>query len=156
EHSLRSPVPEGRKGRDSVSAPPGMGLARADAPMSHRSRSGFTLIELIIVVAIIGLLAAMATTAPDRIGMNNATQNAAGDLSAMLSKARARAEQRGSDVYVIVYPTASRASITATSGDGALFVFEDANGNFLTGSGACSGSGTADCSWGNFNPPNDI
>jgi hypothetical protein len=98
---------------------------------------------------------AMAAAAAQRIGARNATQNASSELSSILAKARSRAEFRGGDVYVIVYPKMT-ATGAMTGGSGAIFVYEDMNGDFLTGSGPCTGAGTVDCSWSNFNPPNDI
>lgn len=123
--------------------------------MSARPSSGFTLLELMIVLAIVGIVTAMAATTATQIGARNATQNASSDLSSILSKARARAEQRGSDVYVIIYPRMTLSG-ALTGGSGAVFVYEDMNGNFLTGTGPCDGTGTADCSWVNFSPPNNI
>jgi hypothetical protein len=110
---------------------------------------------MMIVVAIIGIITAMAASTAQKIGMRNAAQNAASDLSALLSKARARAEFRGGDVYVIIYPRMTAAG-AMTGGSGAIFLYEDMNGDFLTGTGPCDGSGTIDCSWANFTPPTNI
>lgn len=109
-----------------------------------------------IVLAIVAILTAMAGSTAQQIGARNATQNAASDLSSVLQSARARAEQRGTDVYVIVYPTATKSPWALTGGPGAIFVYEDTNGNFITGSGPCDGTGTIDCSWGSFAPPNVV
>lgn len=118
-----------------------------------RTRSGFTLLELMIVVTIIGTISAMAAAAAQRIGAQNSSQNAASDLSSVLQNARARAEKSGADVYVIIYPTMTKTG-ALTGGNGALFVFEDSNGDFLTlgAAGDCTGTGAVDCSWATFNP----
>ena len=117
-------------------------------------RSGFTLLEMMVVVAIISILSAMAAMTAQEIGSRNAIQNAASDISTILQNARARAEQKGSDVYVIVYPRMTKAG-ALTGGKGALFVYEDYNGDFLTGSGACN-STVNDCSFASFTPPSAI
>lgn len=116
---------------------------------------GLTLIEVMVVVAILGIVAGLAGATAAEIGARNATQNAAAELGSLLESARARAEQRGSDVYVLVFPTMTKAG-ALTGGRGAVFVYEDANGDFLTGTGVCTGSGSADCSWSNFTPPNQV
>ncbi len=59
--------------------------------MTARSLRGFTLLELMIVLAIIGIVTAMAATSATAIGARNATQNAASDIGSLLQKARARA-----------------------------------------------------------------
>lgn len=145
----------GFKPTDFVGPAPGMTLAQSARSMTARPSRGFTLLELMVVVAIIGLVSSMAAATATRIGSRNATQNAASDLSSMLQKARARAEQRGSDVYVIVYPTMTRTGVV-TGGSGAIFIYDDANGDFLTGTGGCTGSAGPDCSWANFVPPTNI
>ena len=130
-------------------------LTRGVPMRRHAYARGFTLLEMMLVVAIIGVLAAMTAAASTRIAARNATQSAAAEVSAMLQFARSRAEMQGSDVYVMVFPTMKKDG-TTTGGSGALFVYEDMNGDFMSGSGACNGTGTADCSWTNFSPPNNI
>ena len=85
--------------------------------------SGFTLVELMVVVAIVGVLAMLAAAGYERLGQRAALQNATFELQGALSLARSRAMERGSSVWVIVYPQASRSA--TTGGQGAYFIYED-------------------------------
>ncbi|MGV3622034.1 MAG: pilus assembly FimT family protein [Archangium sp.] len=121
--------------------------------MALKTQRGFTLLEMLMVIAIIGVVSAMSAATVIRIGERNATQSASNDILAALQSMRSRSLQRGSDVYVLVYPTFKKTTATTgslTGGPGALFFYEDVDGDFLTGTGACNG--TAECSWSNFNP----
>lgn len=125
--------------------------------MGSRLRRGFTLLEMMVVVAIIGIVSAMSVSTFSQLGARNATQSAANDIHSMLQSMRARATLRGSDVYVIVYPTYKKTGLTTgttTGGPGAIFFYEDADGDFMTGTGSCNGA--SECSWTNFNPPLDV
>jgi hypothetical protein len=103
-----------------------------------------------VVIGIIGVLAAISVAALDELGARGATQNTASDFFQTLNRARARAAERGTQVYVLVYPGLRRDG-TLTGGAGAWFVYEDATGDFL-GTPALA----ADLSWTTFTPPGSV
>ncbi len=72
-----------------------------------------------------------------------ALQNATFDFQSTLSQARSRALERGSDVWVIIYPDGGRTG--ATGGQGAYFVYEDLTMRFA-GGGVSGGFGYDDFS----------
>jgi hypothetical protein len=76
----------------------------------------------------------MGFAAYQRIGVQGAAQNAAHDLYSAISKARAMAQDSGSDVWLIVYPQGRRAG--ATGGPGAYFIVQDLAMDFGTDTGA--------------------
>lgn len=119
----------------------------------RRDARGMTLIEIMMVIAIIGVVSAMAAATAQSIGARNAVQNAASEIGTRLQLARALTEQRGSNVVVMVYPSfQNKGTKSLTTGQGAIFIIEDVNGDWATSTGACDGTGTSDCGQTNFNP----
>ena len=103
----------------------------------HRRKSGFTLIEILCVIAIIGILAALAT--PSFVGLI-ASSHVSQTVNGFVSDARyARGEamRRGKSVTICRTSTPSAVSPACSAGDGVTVggwregwvVFMDENGN---------------------------
>src|SRR5436190_78577 len=84
-----------------------------------RAHRGFTLVEMLTAVAIIGVLAGMSAVALDRMKSRGNFASATGDFIATLRTARAEAFARGNPTVVVV-DTANRK----------WWAVEDVNGDF--------------------------
>ncbi|MBP9903214.1 MAG: type II secretion system protein [Verrucomicrobiota bacterium] len=75
---------------------------------THSPRSAFTLIEIMIVVALMGLIATMAIPNIYQLGKKEGMRRAVSDLIEVCSNARAQAILRGVAVDVIFHPVERR------------------------------------------------
>jgi prepilin-type N-terminal cleavage/methylation domain-containing protein len=69
-----------------------------------RGRAGFTLLEVMVVAAVLGAIAAMAVPSWRAVQANNRLRDAAGDVADALALARARAVASG-DNFVVYFNT---------------------------------------------------
>jgi prepilin-type N-terminal cleavage/methylation domain-containing protein len=74
------------------------------AAAAKRNADGFTLLELVTVVAILGILAAMATPSMLRMLQQQETKSSATEMAGLLSDARARAVTEGTPYLVYFNP----------------------------------------------------
>lgn len=90
---------------------------------------GYTLLEVMITLAIIAILAGLSVMGYAAVGRRGALQNASFDLQGVMSTARTRAVSRGHPVWVVLFPSGSRKA--KTGGLGAFMVVEDNLGAYV-------------------------
>ena len=89
--------------------------------MSGRARAAYTLIEMVVVLAIIGIIAAAVVPAAARAARGPSALDASADaLLALFGRARDDAVHRGRSVTVVVAPELARAWVRGGSGDSAV------------------------------------
>lgn len=95
-----------------------------------RAARGFTLIEVVVTVAIIAVIAALAYTRLEPMKSRATLQGTAADVSALLHNARQNALATGRHTVVMFFPD----QVNPDGGTGRIMVYEDAASNFfLTG-----------------------
>ncbi|HEX8820019.1 MAG TPA: prepilin-type N-terminal cleavage/methylation domain-containing protein [Archangium sp.] len=99
-------------------------------PAKREGRDGgYTLLELMITLAIVSILAGLSVMGYAAVGRRGALQNVSFDLQGVMGAARTRAVSRGHPVWVVLFPAASHKA--KTGGLGAFMVVEDRNGGFM-------------------------
>lgn len=96
--------------------------------MASHTRSGFSIVELIIVVSIIAILSVIVVGSVSRQSSFYALQKAAGDLSALLEKAHTRAQNS----YNGVKHSVKIASTTATLFEGTTYATSTATNQVVS------------------------
>jgi type IV fimbrial biogenesis protein FimT len=102
--------------------------------MNSRTQPGFTLTELMIVLALAASILAIGAPSFQQFRLNNRLTNAANDLLAVITVARTEAIKRQRTVAACRSdnPTSMDAKCSTTSGAGWI-VFDDADGNCVRG-----------------------
>jgi prepilin-type N-terminal cleavage/methylation domain-containing protein len=103
-----------------ISGPPdddgvAAGIALDHARSTCRYSMGFTLIEMMITVAIIAIIAALAVAIMPRFVRRAGVQASASDLQATLQEARSHALQSGRDTLVIIVGSAGNPDLCRRS-----------------------------------------
>ena len=86
------------------------------SPLASRLRAAFTLIEIMIVVAIMGLIAAMSVPTIYQIAKKEGMRRAISDLKDVCSNARAQAIFSGKPTSVMFHPTERRFEVSGGGG----------------------------------------
>lgn len=84
---------------------------------SGSARSGFTIIEIIVVLVIMGVMALVAFPSLGDAVTNRRAQNARNDLIYMASRAQMAAVERGEMVRLSMNPTTNVVTTLVASGD---------------------------------------
>lgn len=92
-----------------------------------RAASGFSMIELMVVLVILGIVAAAAVPSFTSIINSNRLAAVANELTATLQAARIEASRRG--IRVVVCGTTNGTTCTGTPSWGGFLSFDDRNGN---------------------------
>lgn len=82
-------------------------------------KAGFTLIEIMVVVGIMGLILAMGIPSIYQLAKKEGMRRAATDMKDVLTNARAQAIISGSEVQVKFYPLDGRFEVSGGGGGGA-------------------------------------
>ena len=97
------------------------------AAASPRRARGFTLVEMLVTLALVAILAGMSAMALNRMKTRGSFASATGDFLATLRTARAEAFARGNATVVVVDPSAGRWwSVEDVNGDFSLASFNPA------------------------------
>jgi len=107
---------------------------------NRTSGRGYTLLELVVTVCIIGILAALAAIGMNRYKPRAGLANTAAEVTALLNYARQNAQSSGNDTIVMFFTGFANPS----GGIGRVIVYEDPNFNFFNAASAIN--------FGGYNP----
>ena len=100
-----------------------------------RSPAGFSIMELMVAVAIIGIVAAMVAPSLQSFGVRESARSNAQNIAAILSEARSRAIDQGTN-YIVLFttPMVLRNPVTGVA-PAIAQVIQDVNNNWAVNGG---------------------
>ncbi len=97
----------------------------------NRAGRGFTMVEVVVTVAIVGILASLAAIGMERYKPRANLSSTAAQLHALLRGARQNALATGRDTVVMFFPQFDN----PLGGTGRIVIYEDGAGTFFSDSG---------------------
>ncbi len=98
--------------------PPARVFPRRRRTYATRPRAGFTLIEMLIALAVCGLLLAIVGPKLQRIGDKNKLRSSRDELTSMIATARAAAIQKGREARFYIKPSADSVYVVVDTAAG--------------------------------------